>query len=70
MKVRGQISFVDVESGVWVLKTDDGRTFQLDGGDRKLKQEGMRIEAEGEMHDVTTAAMVGPVFIVKTYQFI
>ncbi len=70
MKVTGVVSFVDVGTGVWVLKLDDGKTFMLSGGDRRIKQEGSRIEAEGEMRDEPTAAMVGPVFHVESYRFI
>ncbi len=70
MKLSGVVSFRDLETGVWVLQTDDGKTFLLAGGDRKLKQHGARIEAEGDLDaDSASVAMVGPRFVVKDYRF-
>ena len=71
MKLSGKVAFRDVETGVWVLEGDDGRTYQLAGGDRKLKKDGSRIEVDGEVDkDALTAAMVGPVLTVKKYRFL
>lgn len=70
MKLKGRVVFRDIEMGVWVLEGDDGRTYQLAGGDRKIKRDGARIEIDGEVdHDAVTAAMVGPVLQVKSYRF-
>ncbi len=71
MKVSGTIAFRDVETGVWVLKGDDGKTYELAGGDRKIKKDGSRIEAEGDVDsDSLGIAMVGPRFVVKNYRFL
>jgi len=71
VKLSGKVAFRDVETGVWVLEGDDGKTYQLAGGDRKLKKDGSRIEVDGEVDkDALTAAMVGPVLTVKTYRFL
>jgi len=71
MKLTGRVVYRDVEGGVWVLEGDDGRTYQLAGGDRKIKKDGQRIEIEGDVaRDVMTAFMVGPVLNVATYRFI
>ncbi len=71
MKLKGKVAFRDIETGIWVLEGDDGRTYQLDGGDRKIKKDGGRIEADGEVvGDAVTIGMVGPVFRVKTYRFV
>ena len=71
MKLTGRVVFRDIETGVWVLEGDDGRTYQLAGGDRKLKKDGQRVELQGEVQrDMLTAAMVGPVFQVDTYRFL
>ncbi|MCP3167169.1 DUF5818 domain-containing protein [Myxococcus qinghaiensis] len=71
MKLSGRVVFRDVETGVWVLEGDDGTTYQLAGGDRKLKKDGQRIEAEGDVdRDVLTSSMVGPVFNVSSYRFV
>lgn len=70
MKISGTVTFKDLETGVWVLEADDGKTYLLAGGDRKLKKSGARIEAEGEVDGASlTAAMVGPRFVVKSYRF-
>lgn len=71
MKLTGKVCFRDLETGVWVLEGDDGHTYLLAGGDRKLKQNGARIEAEGELdRDSATLAMVGPRFVVKRYSLL
>ena len=71
MKLTGRVVFRDIETGVWVLEGDDGRTYQLAGGDRKIKKDGQRVEVEGDVaRDMMTVAMVGPVFNVASYRFI
>ena len=71
MKLTGRVVFRDIETGVWVLEGDDGRTYQLAGGDRKMKKDGQRVEVEGEVaRDLMTIAMVGPVFNVASHRFI
>ncbi len=71
MKITGTVTFRDVETGVWTLEADDGKTYLLAGGDRQLKKDGARLEAEGDVDvDSHTLAMVGPRFVVKTYRFI
>ncbi|WNG27499.1 hypothetical protein F0U62_28385 [Cystobacter fuscus] len=71
MKLTGRVVFRDIETGVWVLEGDDGRTYQLAGGDRKIKKDGQRIEVQGEVdRDALTVAMVGPVFTVSSYRFL
>lgn len=70
MKLSGKVAFRDVETGVWVLEADDGKTYLLDGGDRKIKKNGARITAEGTVDNASmTSAMVGPRFVVKSYSF-
>lgn len=71
MTLTGRVAYKDLEGGVWVLEADNGTTYQLAGGDRKIKKDGQRIEAQGEVaRDVLTAAMVGPVFQVSSYHFL
>ncbi len=71
MKVSGRIAYRDIATGVWVLEGDDGRTYQLAGGDRKIKKDGQRVEVDGQVDgDAMTAAMVGPVFNVASYRFL
>ena len=71
MKLTGKVVFRDIETGIWVLEGDDGKTYQLDGGDRKIKKDGGRIEADGEVvKGAVTIGMVGPVFRVSSYKFV
>jgi len=71
VKLRGAVTFRDVETGVWVLEGDDGKTYELAGGDRSIKKAGKRIEVEGEVDgDALTAGMVGPLFRVTRYRFL
>jgi cob(I)alamin adenosyltransferase len=71
VKLSGTVAYRDVETGVWVLEGDDGRTYLLAGGDRKLKKDGARVEAEGEVDAASaTLAMVGPRFVVRRYSFL
>jgi cob(I)alamin adenosyltransferase len=71
VKVTGRIAFRDIETGVWVLEGDDGGTYQLAGGDRKIKKDGQRVEVEGKLDkDSLTLHMVGPVFNVASYRFL
>lgn len=71
MKLSGRVAFRDIETGVWVLEGDDGRTYQLAGGDRKIKKDGQRVEVEGKVDkDTMTLHMVGPVFNVASYRFL
>ncbi|MFL5349867.1 MAG: DUF5818 domain-containing protein [Hyalangium sp.] len=71
MKLSGRIVFRDIETGVWVLEGDDGTTYQLAGGDRKIKKDGQRVEVEGKVDkDTMTLQMVGPVFNVASYRFL
>lgn len=70
MKLSGVVAFRDLETGIWVLEGDDGKTYLLAGGDRKIKKSGARIEAEGDVDaDSVNLAMVGPRFVVKQYRF-
>lgn len=71
MKLTGEVKFQDIETGIWTLAADDGKTYLLAGGDRKLKKAGKRVEAEGDVDgDSLNVAMVGPRFVVKSYRFL
>lgn len=70
MKLKGKVAYRDIETGVWVLEGDDGTTYQLDGGDRKIKKDGHRVEVEGDVQkDALSFGMVGPIFRVRSYRF-
>jgi hypothetical protein len=70
VKLSGRVVFRDLETGVWVLEGDDGRTYALAGGDRGLKRDGQRVEIDGEVdRGAVTTAMVGPLLRVGSYRF-
>lgn len=70
MRLTGRVVLREIEGGVWVLEADDGRTYQLQGGDRGLKRDGARVEVEGDVDaGAITFAMVGPVLEVRSYRF-
>ncbi|MCI0574276.1 MAG: DUF5818 domain-containing protein [Myxococcaceae bacterium] len=69
--LKGRVVFRDVETGVWVLETDDGKSYQLAGGDRGIKKDGRSVEVTGRVErGLLTTAMVGPVFHVASYRFL
>lgn len=71
LKLRGRIAYRDVETGVWVLEGDDGRTYQLAGGDRHLKRDGARVEVEGSLQGPQVSLfMVGPILTVSSYRWL
>ncbi len=71
MRLRGRVVFRDIETGVWVIEGDDGRTYQLAGGDRKIKKDGARVEIDGDVDEgAMTVGLVGPVLNVKRYRFL
>jgi hypothetical protein len=71
MKLTGTVQFVDVEGGTWRLQADDGKHYVLRGGDRKLKKNGARIEAEGQVDTSSLSLeMQGPLFVVSRYSFL
>lgn len=69
--LTGTVRFKDLETGLWLLEAEDGQLYVLAGGDRKLKKNGARIEAEGEVDDASpNLAMAGPRFVVTRYSFL
>jgi hypothetical protein len=65
MKLSGTVEKVDMGAGVFVLKASDGKTYQLRGLDRSLKQAGKRVEIEGDIDgNAVSAGMTGPVLNV------
>ena len=71
MKLTGTIQKRDLEGGVFVLATDDGKIYSLTGGDRGLKKPGARVEVEGQVDsNAVGISMVGPIFRVSSYKAI
>lgn len=69
--LKGQIEHSDVEGGVWLLVTESGEQYQLEGGDRDLYIKGRKVSVTGkEEKDMMGFGMMGPIFRVKKYQIL
>lgn len=65
-RLTGQVRFEDLEGGLWLLVAEDGTRYQLDGGDPGLRQDGQRVEVEGEVADDSMGfGMTGPILRVR-----
>ncbi len=68
-RFRGTMKKNDLEGGFWELHTDDGKRYQLKGGDDKLRVEGARVEIEGKVDRAAFGiGMTGPTLEVKRYK--
>jgi hypothetical protein len=70
--VTGTIERKDIGTGAWALVTNEGTTYEiLRGADKTLLKEGQHAKVTGEIReDVMTAAMIGPVLEVKSFELI
>jgi hypothetical protein len=66
---KGTVKKNDLEGGFWELHTDDGKKYQLQGGDDGLRQEGARVEVSGSIDKAAFGfGMTGPILAVKSYK--
>jgi uncharacterized protein DUF5818 len=66
---RGVVKKNPLEGGIWELHTDDGKRYQLAGGDAGLLQEGARVEVDGKVDKAAFGiGMTGPTLAVKSYK--
>jgi hypothetical protein len=66
---RGIVKKNPIEGGLWELHTDDGKSFQLAGGDGGLRRDGQKVEIEGKIDkDAMSIGMTGPVVAVKSWK--
>ncbi|MUG94328.1 hypothetical protein F7734_18870 [Scytonema sp. UIC 10036] len=70
--VTGSIQRRDIGTGAWALVTNEGTTYEiLRGADKSLLKSGQHAKVTGEIRkDVMTAAMIGPVLEVKSFELI
>ncbi|MDQ7824114.1 MAG: DUF5818 domain-containing protein [Candidatus Eremiobacteraeota bacterium] len=69
--IKGKIEKSELEGGIWVLVTDKGEQYQLDGGDRELYIQGRKVSVTGtEQRDMMGIGMMGPLFKVKKYEIL
>ena len=50
-KFRGTIRRSDLEGGVWQLEAEDGETYEVEGADPLLAEEGARVEIDGAVDE-------------------
>jgi hypothetical protein len=69
--IQGKIEKSDLEGGLWLLVTDSGDRYQLEGGDRELYIIGRRVSVTGREEDqMMGIGMTGPLFKVKKYEIL
>jgi len=66
---KGTVKKNDLEGGFWELHADDGKKYQLQGGDAGLQKEGARVEISGSVEKSAFGiGMTGPILAVKSYK--
>ncbi|MBI3889910.1 MAG: hypothetical protein HY303_00100 [Candidatus Wallbacteria bacterium] len=69
MTLSGTVRHSKLEGGFWTLAADDGRTYQLDGGDGGLYHDGQRARVTGRIAaDAAGIAMSGDILRVESYE--
>ncbi|MEL6165189.1 MAG: hypothetical protein AAFY21_18715 [Cyanobacteria bacterium J06641_2] len=69
IKIKGTVERRDIGMGAWAFIGEDGKTYEImRGADKSLLQSGQKAEVTGDIReDVMTAAMIGPVLEVKSF---
>ncbi|MDF5724515.1 MAG: hypothetical protein PUP91_29450 [Rhizonema sp. PD37] len=70
--VTGTIEHRNIGTGAWALVSDEGITYEiLRGADKNLLKSGQKVKVTGQVReDVMTAAMIGSVLEVKSFEAI
>jgi hypothetical protein len=68
-RFEGEVRFEDLEGGLWLLVTRDGRRLQLSGGDEALRRDGQAVTVRGRIaEDAMGIGMTGPILEVESWQ--
>lgn len=68
MKVAGRVKRVALAGVTWQLIADDGKKYQLDGGDDGLRVDGQAVVVEGELgRGRVSIGMSAPILVVSSY---
>jgi hypothetical protein len=72
INVTGTIERKDIGVGAWALVSDDGTTYEiLRGASKDLLKPGQKVSVVGQVkEDIMTAATIGPVLEVKSFDVI
>ncbi len=66
-KFRGTIRHNDLEGGHYQLVADDGTSYEVEGADPALKEDGARVEVEGAIdRGAMSISMTGPILKVRS----
>jgi hypothetical protein len=66
-KLRGTIRRNDLEGGHFQLVADDGTTYEVEGSDPLLTEDGARVEVDGAVDKgAMSFAMTGPRLNIKS----
>lgn len=69
-KLKGTIERSDLEGGMWLLKADDGESYQLAGTTKGLEA-GKRAEIDGQVErNQVSFGMGGTIFTVRSVKLI
>jgi hypothetical protein len=68
MKVRGVIRKLGIEGGLWALMGDDGVQYHLLSAPAALKQDGAKVEVEGDEPGGASIGMVGSTLEVRSFK--
>ena len=69
MSYRGTVKKNALEGGIWELHAEDGKRYQLQGGDDALRAEGLTVEIDGKIDKQAFGiGMTGPTLVVKSYK--
>jgi len=66
-KISGTIRRSELEGGHYQLVADDGTTYEVEGSDPALAQDGARVEVDGAVdRNALSFTMTGPRLKVKS----
>lgn len=68
VKYRGKIQKLGLEGGLWALLSDEGQQYHLVDPPAALKQDGLRVEVEGEEPKGASIAMIGSMLAVRSFK--
>ena len=67
-KFVGTVRKLGVEGGVWALMGNDGQQYHLIDAPSELKEDGLKVEVEGEVATGAGIAMIGSMLKVSSFK--
>lgn len=67
--LRGIVRFKDIGMGCWEFAAQDGKHYEIVGGEDILYQDGRKAEITGQVrNDLMSAGNIGPIFEVQSVE--